>query len=188
MASRRAFDGTNQGGCTEVASNHGVGRYRQLDTTVLESQRSRVSLRARAPLNAVAPQGSSLYRIPFLQSKKTMRKEIAMFGSNDGMFHVLDARVGVATSGREIFAYVPRSLYPTLKELTAPAYIHRYFVDGPVVEGDVWNGTAWKTIAIGIRAAGRQDCSRLTSPHPTRRAQRVAYVTMGQSSCGNCRR
>ncbi len=107
-----------------------------------------------ASLNVVAPHGSSVYRIPFLQTKKTTRKEIAMFGSNDGMFHVLDARVGVATSGREIFAYVPRSLYPTLKDLTAPAYTHRYFVDGPVVEGDVWNGTAWKTIAIGTTGGG----------------------------------
>ena len=77
-----------------------------------------------------------------------------MFGSNDGMFHVLDARVGVATSGREIFAYVPRSLYPTLKELTAPAYVHRYFVDGPVVESDVWDGSAWRTIAIGTTGGG----------------------------------
>ncbi len=107
-----------------------------------------------ASLNVVAPHGSSVYRIPFLQTKKTTRKEIAMFGSNDGMFHVLDARVGVATSGRETFAYVPRSLYPTLKDLTAPAYIHRYFVDGPVVEGDIWNGTAWKTIAIGTTGGG----------------------------------
>ena len=64
-----------------------------------------------------------------------------MFGSNDGMFHVLDARVGVATKRTEIFAYVPRSQYVNLKELTAPTYTHRYFVDGPVVEGDIWNGT-----------------------------------------------
>jgi len=53
-----------------------------------------------------------------------------------------------------MFAYAPRALFPTLKDLTAPAYIHRYFVDGPVVEGDIWNGTAWRTIAIGTTGGG----------------------------------
>jgi type IV pilus assembly protein PilY1 len=131
-----------------------------------------------ASLNAVAPHGSSVYQIPFLQTKKTTRKEIAMFGSNDGMFHVLDARVGVATSGRETFAYVPRSLYPTLKELTAPAYTHRYFVDGPVVEGDVWNGSAWKTIAIGTTGGGAPGLFALdiTTPDETSATGGISFL------------
>ena len=76
------------------------------------------------------------------------------------MFRVLDARVGQATSGREIFAFVPRSLYFTLRELTSPAYAHRFYVDGPVIEGDVFTPpthptpNAWKTIAIGTTGAG----------------------------------
>lgn len=106
-----------------------------------------------ASRTALPPQGASQYR-GYLTTKKTVRKEIAMFGANDGMFHVLDARVGSATKGREIFAYVPRSQYPNLKDLTAPAYNHRYFVDGPVVEGDIWDGFNWKTIAIGTTGGG----------------------------------
>ena len=102
-----------------------------------------------------------------------------MFGSNDGMFHVLDARVGVATSGREIFAYVPRSLYPTLKELTAPAYIHRYFVDGPVVEAMYGTAPRGGRSPLALREVVRQDCSPLTSPRPTRPAQRVASHCYG---------
>ena len=107
-----------------------------------------------ASLKSTPPHGSAEYRIPFLQTKKNTRKEIAMFGSNDGMFHVLDARVGAATKGTEIFAYVPRSQYVNLKELTVPTYTHRYFVDAPVVEGDIWDGTAWRTIAIGTTGGG----------------------------------
>ncbi len=53
-------------------------------------------------------------------------------GANDGMLHAFNAVNGV-----EQFAYVPNGLNFTdlksLSYLTAPAYDHRYFVDGPVV-------------------------------------------------------
>ena len=49
----------------------------------------------------------------------------------------------------ELFAYVPRSVYPYLDELTNPGYTHRYFVDGPVVEGDVFFNNSWKTVVMG---------------------------------------
>jgi type IV pilus assembly protein PilY1 len=98
-------------------------------------------------------QGYNEYR-NYVQSKKTTRLETVMFGANDGMFHMLDARMGQATSGREIFAYVPRAAYSRLRPLSDPAYTHRYSVDGPVIEGDVWNGTVWKSIAIGTTGAG----------------------------------
>ncbi len=45
------------------------------------------------------------------RDRKPARVPVAMFGANDGMFHVLDARPGVPTKGKEMFAYVPRSLY-----------------------------------------------------------------------------
>ena len=64
------------------------------------------------------------------------------------------------TAGREIFAFVPRSLYSTLSALSSPAYSHRFYVDGPVIEGDVFTPPShatpnlWKTIAIGTTGAG----------------------------------
>jgi type IV pilus assembly protein PilY1 len=90
----------------------------------------------------------------YVNNKKANRHPVVMFGANDGMFHVVDARVGEPTSGREIFAYVPRSVYPQLRNLSDPAYSHRYFVDGPIVEGDIWDGTNWKTIVVGSTGAG----------------------------------
>ena len=89
-----------------------------------------------------------------------------LVGSNDGYLHVLDARVGQATSGQELFGFVPRALMSTLEELSLPTYAHRYYVDGPIVEGDVWNGTAWKTIAVGSTGAGKAGLFALdiTSP------------------------
>ena len=76
-------------------------------------------------------------------------------GANAGMFHAFDANPNVNQGGgRELFAYVPRSTYPYLSELTNPEYTHRYFVDGPVVEGDVYLNGAWKTVVMGSSGAG----------------------------------
>ena len=110
------------------------------------------------PFTTVAIQGSTKYPAHLTYKRGTgspARAPIAMFGANDGMFHVLDARVGVpGSSGKEIFAYVPRSLYFTLNQLASPAYSHRFYVDGPVIESDIFDGTNWKTIAIGTTGAG----------------------------------
>ena len=120
---------------------------------------------ARRPAASVvlpvgATQGDTLYPA-YVTAKRTTRTPVAIFGANDGMLHILDARRGAVCGppgsppcGKEIFAYVPRALYSTLRELTSPAYAHRFFVDGPVIESDIFNGTAWKTIAIGTTGAG----------------------------------
>ncbi len=51
-------------------------------------------------------------------------------GANDGMLHAFDAR-----TGRELFAHIPSSVLPRLRNLANPAYNeqHEYFVDGDVV-------------------------------------------------------
>jgi Tfp pilus tip-associated adhesin PilY1 len=45
-------------------------------------------------------------------------------GANDGMLHAFDA-----TTGDELFAYVPKLVFHNLKELKDPLYTHRFFVD-----------------------------------------------------------
>ena len=101
-----------------------------------------------------ATQGSSLYSA-YVTAKKTTRPPLAIFGANDGMLHVLSASVPpVIGGGREFFAFVPRSQYFNLSQLSAPAYAHRFYVDGPVIESDIFDGTAWKTIAVGTTGAG----------------------------------
>jgi type IV pilus assembly protein PilY1 len=108
---------------------------------------------ASVVLPAAATQGSDIYD-DYVIVKRTTRAPVAVFGANDGMLHVLDARVTVPSKGREIFAFVPRSLYFTLNQLSSAAYAHRFYVDGPVIESDIFNGTAWKTIAVGTTGAG----------------------------------
>ena len=91
----------------------------------------------------------------FVANSRNNRRAAVYVGANAGMFHAFDANPDPNQGGgRELFAYVPRSTYPILKELTDVEYSHKYFVDGPVVEGDVYLGGAWKTVVMGSSGAG----------------------------------
>ncbi len=48
-------------------------------------------------------------------------------GANDGMLHAFNASTGV-----ELFAYVPSAVIPNLANLTSPTYTHTYYVDGDI--------------------------------------------------------
>ena len=163
------------------------GAYRDRPNTVLgdvvnstplfsRSNDHAYQLAPAASYSAGGVHGHERYR-SYVQAKASSRTPIVMFGANDGMFHVLDARAGLASSGREIFAYVPRAAYAALGSLPDPAYTHRYSVDGPVVEGDVWNGTHWKTIAIGTTGAGAAGIFAIdvTAPGPSMGAGSVLW-------------
>jgi type IV pilus assembly protein PilY1 len=116
---------------------------------------------------ATATQGSSLYPA-YITAKATTRTPLAIFGANDGMLHVLSAAVPPTVGGgREFFAFVPRSQYFTLNQLASPAYSHRFYVDGPVIEGDIFNGTVWKTIAVGTTGAGAAGMFAIDITDPT---------------------
>ena len=134
------------------------------------------------PFTNLAIQGSTKYPAYLTFKRGTgspARVPIAMFGANDGMFHVLDARVGVPTKGKEMFAYVPRSLYSTLNQLASPAYSHRFYVDGPVIEGDIFDGTNWKTIAIGTTGAGAAGIFAIDVTDPVNTATGVTNMGAG---------
>jgi type IV pilus assembly protein PilY1 len=103
----------------------------------------------------------------YVTAKKSSRKPTVMVGANDGMFHIFDADVTSLTKGTELFAYVPRSVYPILKHLADPGYQHRYYVDGPVIEGDVSIGDTWKTVVVGSTGAGPRGLFALDVTDPT---------------------
>ncbi len=94
------------------------------------------------------------------------RPTVVYFGANDGMLHAVNARLTGSDAGRELFAYVPGSLFlgptatPTTNGLAAlgnPTFTHRPYVDAPprVYDVDFGNtagsttGTAWRSILIG---------------------------------------
>ena len=90
------------------------------------------------------------------------RTAAVYIGGNAGMFHAFKADTGV-----ELFSYVPRGVYENLYALTQPGASHRYYVDGPVVQGDAYLGGSWKNIIVGTTGAGGASIFALDVTDPT---------------------
>lgn len=89
--------------------------------------------------------GHSAYR-----ATQAQRPGVVYVGANDGMLHAFDAR-----DGRELWAYVPGTVYEQLPALTAPSYVHRYTVDATPMVGDVQTASgAWRTLLVGGLGGG----------------------------------
>ncbi|MCZ8093772.1 MAG: PilC/PilY family type IV pilus protein, partial [Acidovorax sp.] len=93
----------------------------------------------------------------FVASQKD-RTPVLYVGGNDGMLHGFSA-----IDGKELLAYVPRGVVggdvrdgkPSgLKDLTDKDYVHRYYVDGSPMTGDIGNDTSWRTVLVGTLGAG----------------------------------
>jgi type IV pilus assembly protein PilY1 len=73
--------------------------------------------------------------------------DVIYAGSNDGMLHAFDA-----TTGAEIFAYVPNLVFGHLELLTDTAYTHRFYVDlTPTLKKDagILGGTTTRALLVG---------------------------------------
>jgi type IV pilus assembly protein PilY1 len=98
---------------------------------------------------------------------KTKRKGLVFVGANDGMLHAFDS-----STGNEVLAYVPKTVLGNLNLLTNPQYAHRYFVDGPMLEADVYDSavtptasdTGWRNIVIGTGGAGGRNIFAIQVP------------------------
>ncbi|HEY4081428.1 MAG TPA: PilC/PilY family type IV pilus protein [Burkholderiaceae bacterium] len=98
----------------------------------------------------------------------TSRQGVVYVGANDGMLHAFNA-----TTGQEIWAYVPTAVLPNLYKLVDKGYAakHNYFVDGSPVVRDFYDGSKWRTILVcGLGAGGRAyfaiDVTDPTNPLP----------------------
>lgn len=92
--------------------------------------------------------GHAAYRL----SNKN-RPAVVYAGANDGMLHAFDA-TATATGGKELFGYIPGSVFGNLPGLTSLAFIHNYFVDSTPFFGDFQDGVTWKTMLTGGLGAG----------------------------------
>lgn len=91
------------------------------------------------------------------------RPQLVIVGGNDGMLHGFNA-----SSGEELFAYIPSDVIPNLAALTEQEYSHRYYVDGSPRVADAWLGTSlgWRTIAVGSTGAGGRSIFALDVTDP----------------------
>ncbi len=119
----------------------------------------------------------------FVSANASARRAALYVGANDGMLHSF-----AADSGQELFAYIPRGVYPYLAQLASPSYPHRYFVDGPVVEGHViFSTNAWKSVVVGLGGAGTKSVFALDVSAPDSfSASNVMWDRMaGEGSAGD---
>ncbi|MDZ7592668.1 MAG: PilC/PilY family type IV pilus protein [Rubrivivax sp.] len=70
-------------------------------------------------------------------------------GGNDGMLHAFNA-----TTGAEVFAYVPSMLVSRLPRLAADPYARTLFVDGGLMAADMRVGTEVRTLLAGALGGG----------------------------------
>lgn len=102
----------------------------------------------------------------FRQSAEYLdRPPMVVVAANDGMLHGFDATIG-GSGGTELFAYVPHAAIENLYELTLPDYAHRFYVDGSPRLADVWFGSHWGTIAVGVTGAGGRSVFALDITDP----------------------
>lgn len=99
---------------------------------------------------------------PAYVAAKRDQPDLVLVAANDGMLHAFDAATGV-----ERFAYVPRHIFPWLRALTSPDYIHRYFVDGSPVVADAYLGGRWRTVVVTTLGRGGKAAFALDLSNPT---------------------
>lgn len=89
--------------------------------------------------------GHSTYR-----SSNRNRPPVVYVGANDGMLHAFSA-----TDGKELFGYIPSTVYPNLAGLSDLNFQHRYFVDStPMVADFQKTASTWGTMLVGGLGAG----------------------------------
>ena len=90
-------------------------------------------------------------------------------GANDGMLHAFSA-----TTGDELFAYIPSWAVPNLRALTKSPYTHRSYVDSTPVVGEANLGSTttdpttadWRSVLVGGGGGGGQGVYALDVTNP----------------------
>lgn len=91
--------------------------------------------------------GHATYR-----AKNVNRPGVVYVGANDGKLHALSG-----TTGKELWAYIPGTVFENLPLLTAQSYKHRYFVDSTAMVADTQTGDTsnpWRTMLVGGLGGG----------------------------------
>ena len=97
------------------------------------------------------------------------RTSAVFVGANDGMLHAFNA-----STGDELFAFIPQTMAPKLASLTQSTYTsgHQNFVDGLLAVREVALGTTktkadWKTVLLGANGGGARSVFALDVTNPS---------------------
>ncbi|MGH9465084.1 MAG: pilus assembly protein, partial [Thermoanaerobaculia bacterium] len=141
------------------------------------------------------------YRCFFFRHQK--RRKVLGAGSNDGMIHLWDIGAWSTSgdfvdrfdngSGKEVFAYMPRTVMPVVKRMTEDPIAPQYAVDGRPAAADVFidpvhDGTPtetereWRTVMMGgLRSGGwttLQGFSHLEGPVGSEAQKAAGYFLL----------
>jgi type IV pilus assembly protein PilY1 len=129
-----------------------------------------LAMKADTSCDPAAPTLATCHSYEAFSNYYKTRTPVVYIGANDGMLHAFSAKqtLNSATppqvvpdllggAGKEVFAYVPRTVYPNLGNLTAKSgFKFAPTVDATPVTRDVFFGGAWHTILVGgLRLGGR---------------------------------
>jgi len=90
------------------------------------------------------------------------RPSVLYVGANDGMIHGF--RV---SDGKEVLAYVPNQVFSSINSLTSKTYVHKYFVNGSPVTGDVkYSNNTWHSILATGMGSGAKGIVTLDITNP----------------------
>lgn len=109
-----------------------------------------------------SPYTSASY-ISFAQTQAN-RTPMLYVGANDGVLHAFNA-----TTGIELFGFIPNAVFTNLANLTSPLYnlSHLYFVDGSPQSADVqFADSSWHTLLVGGENAGGNSIYALDVSNP----------------------
>jgi type IV pilus assembly protein PilY1 len=132
--------------------------YRQRDH-VLGDIASAKPAYVRNPRRNYGDVGYSVFK-----SNYASRQAMVYVAANDGFLHALNA-----STGEEMWAYVPHAVFPELYKLADSNYgnNHRYYVDGSPEASDVYIGGQWRTILVGGYNRGGRGYYALDITEPT---------------------
>lgn len=115
----------------------------------------------------------------YMTAKAARTEGALLVGANDGMLHAFAEGYGSKVGGRELFAYVPRSVLGKMESLstTGYPYAHTYTVDGPLSETDAYittpnissggSSTGWRNVVLGTTGAGAKSVFAINVTDPT---------------------
>lgn len=103
-------------------------------------------------------------------TKYLLRTPMVYVGANDGMLHGFDA-----TTGDEVFAYVPNAVTGNLNQLTSTTYNHRAYVDATPVFAEAQVNGNWKTVLTGGFGGGAQGIYALDITDPDGKKSGAAF-------------
>ncbi|MED5611758.1 PilC/PilY family type IV pilus protein [Pseudomonas sp. JH-2] len=132
---------------------------------------------------ADALEGSTSYAT--YASGQAAKPSAVYVGANDGMLHAFNA-----STGAELFAFIPSAVIANLNILTASDYgqdegtEHRYFVDGTPVVADVYYGSAWHKVLVGSLGAGGREVFALDITDPASPSLLWEFTSDSDSSLG----